>query len=119
VAVDPPHLPGPRRGRVAGIRSHGDAFRGEHGDLRSVRAVRVEARREHGVRTFVPTFDAEVQLDADLVLIAIGYQGATRSALLDELSVTFDAGGNIGVDEGSRALTGLSSRPGTRFEVRR
>ena len=75
-------------------------FEGEHGDLRSVRAVRVEARREHGVRTFVPTFDAEVQLDADLVLIAIGYQGATRSALLDELSVTFDAGGNIGVDEG-------------------
>ena len=75
-------------------------FEGEHGDLRSVRAVRVEARREDGIRTFVPTFDAEVQLDADLVLIAIGYEGATRSALLDELSVTFDARGNIAVDEG-------------------
>ncbi len=74
-------------------------FEGAHGDLRSVRAVRVEARRENGVRTFMPTSDSEVQLDADLVLIAIGYQGATRSMLLDELPVTFGPGGTIAVDE--------------------
>jgi glutamate synthase (NADPH/NADH) small chain len=74
-------------------------FEGEDGDLRSVRAVRVEAHRENGVRTFIPTADAEVRLDADLVLIAIGYQGATRSTLLDELPVTFGAGGTIAVDE--------------------
>jgi glutamate synthase (NADPH/NADH) small chain len=80
-------------------------FEGEHGDLRSVLTVRVEARREDGIRTFVPTFDAEVQLDADLVLIAIGYEGATRSALLEGLSVTFDARGNIGVDEGFTCTT--------------
>ncbi|MFZ2033330.1 MAG: glutamate synthase subunit beta [Candidatus Dormiibacterota bacterium] len=80
-------------------------FEGEHGDLRSVRAVRVEARRENGVRTFIPTADAEVRLDADLVLIAIGYQGATRSTLLDELPVTFGAGGTIAVDEAFACTT--------------
>jgi glutamate synthase (NADPH) small chain len=74
-------------------------FEGEHGEVRSVRAVRVEARRENGIRTFIPTADAEVRLDADLVLIAIGYQGATPTALLDELPVTFGAGGTIAVDE--------------------
>ncbi|MGA8635437.1 MAG: glutamate synthase subunit beta, partial [Candidatus Dormiibacterota bacterium] len=80
-------------------------FEGEHGDLRSVRAVRVEARRENGVRTFIPTADAEVRLDADLVLIAIGYQGAPRSTLLDELPVTFGAGGTIAVDEAFACAT--------------
>jgi glutamate synthase (NADPH/NADH) small chain len=74
-------------------------FEGEHGDLRSVRAVRVEARRENGIRTFIPTADAEVRIDADLVLIAIGYQGATRSTLFDELPVAFTAAGTIAVDE--------------------
>ena len=37
--------------------------------------------------------------DADLVLIAIGYDGPTQSGLLDELSVTFDDAGNVAVDE--------------------
>ena len=39
-----------------------------------------------------------VSLEADLVLVAIGYDGATRSGLLDELSVTFDDAGNVAVD---------------------
>ncbi len=76
------------------------SFEGEHGDVRSVRAIRVEARREHGARAFVPVSDDIVQLDADLVLIAIGYEGATRSTLVDELPIRFDRGGNIAVDEG-------------------
>ena len=80
-------------------------FEGADGDLRSVRAVRVEARRENGIRTFIPTADAEVRIDADLVLIAIGYQGATRSTLLDELPVTFGTGGTIAVDEAFACTT--------------
>jgi glutamate synthase (NADPH/NADH) small chain len=74
-------------------------FEGADGDLRSVRAVRVEARGENGIRTFIPTADDEVRIDADLVLIAIGYQGATRSTLFDELPVAFTAAGTIAVDE--------------------
>ena len=73
-------------------------FGGDHGDVRSVRAMRVEARRDGGSRAFVPVSEDEIQLDCDLVLIAIGYEGATRSALLDELSVTCNAGGNVAID---------------------
>ena len=95
-------------------------FEGEHGDLPRVRAVRVEARRENGVRTFIPTAEAEVGLDADLVLIAIGYEGATRSALLDEL--LGDVRRRRATSPStmrSRARQPVCSRPATRFEVRR
>ena len=74
-------------------------FEGDNGAVERVRATRVEARREHGKRTFVPLAGEEVHIDANLVLIAIGYDGATRSGLLDELSVTFDRAGNVAVDE--------------------
>ena len=73
-------------------------FEGDQGDVRSVRAVRVEARRDGGSRAFVPVSEDEIQLDADLVLIAIGYEGASRSTLLDELSVMRSSGGNVAVD---------------------
>jgi glutamate synthase (NADPH/NADH) small chain len=74
------------------------SFDGENGAVQRVRAARVEARREQGRRTFVPLAGDDVHLDADLVLIAIGYEGATRSALLDALSVAFDDSGNVAVD---------------------
>jgi glutamate synthase (NADPH/NADH) small chain len=74
-------------------------FEGENGAVQRVRASRVEARRENGRRSFVAVPGEDVSLDADLVLIAIGYEGATRSSLLDELSVTFDARGNVAVDD--------------------
>ena len=74
------------------------SFEGENGAVQRVRAARVEPRRENGRRTFVPLPGDEVHLDADLVLIAIGYAGATRSTLLDDLSVPLDGAGNIAVD---------------------
>ena len=74
-------------------------FEGGQGDVRSVRAVRVEARRHGGSRAFVPVSEDEIQLDCDLVLIAIGYEGASRSTLLEELSITRNSGGNLAVDE--------------------
>jgi glutamate synthase (NADPH) small chain len=80
-------------------------FEGENGAVRGVRAARVEARRDDGHRTFVPAAGDVVHLDADLVLIAIGYEGATRSTLLDELPVAFDNAGNIGVDESFACAT--------------
>ena len=73
-------------------------FEGAGGKVQRVVATRVEARREHGVRTFVPAGDGEVILDADLVLIAIGYDGPARSPLLDGLSVGSDRSGNLAVD---------------------
>jgi glutamate synthase (NADPH/NADH) small chain len=81
------------------------SFEGENGAVRSIRAARVEARRENGNRTFVPIPGEAVHLDADLVLIAIGYEGATRSTLLDELAVTFDHAGNVAVDQSFACAT--------------
>jgi len=80
-------------------------FEGENGAVRRVHAARVEARREHGSRTFVPLPGEDVQLDADLVLIAIGYDGPTKTGLLDELSVTFNEAGNVAVDEAFACTT--------------
>ena len=94
-------------------------FEGEHGAVRGVRATRVEARRENGNRTFVALPGEEVHIDADLVLIAIGYDGPTRSTLLDELSVAFDRAGNVAVDEAFACAPPACSRPGMRFAVPR
>jgi glutamate synthase (NADPH/NADH) small chain len=74
------------------------AFEGEGGSVERVRAQRVEPFRDGGVRSFAALPGGDVVLDADLVLIAIGYQGPRRSALLDELSIEFDGTGNIAVD---------------------
>jgi glutamate synthase (NADPH/NADH) small chain len=81
------------------------SFEGEHGAVQRVRAARVEAVRENGRRTFVPLPGDDTHLDADLVLIAIGYEGATRSTLLDGLSVPFDNSGNVAVDEAFACAT--------------
>ncbi|MHB8487999.1 MAG: glutamate synthase subunit beta [Candidatus Dormibacteria bacterium] len=81
------------------------SFEGEQGAVQRVRATRVEAVREHGRRTFVPLPGDDTHLDADLVLIAIGYEGPTRSTLLDGLSVPFDSSGNIAVDEAFACAT--------------
>jgi glutamate synthase (NADPH) small chain len=73
-------------------------FDGDGGSVKHVRAQRVEPRREHGIRSFVPLPGADVEIEADLVLIAIGYEGPTRSALLDGLSIDLDGRGNLAVD---------------------
>jgi glutamate synthase (NADPH/NADH) small chain len=75
------------------------SFDGENGAVQRVRAARVEARHENGRHSFVAHPGEDVSLEADLVLVAIGYDGATRSGLLDELSVTFDDAGNVAVDD--------------------
>jgi len=80
------------------------AFEGDGGNVRRVRAMRVAARRENGVRSFAPLAHGEVTIVADLVLIAIGYDGPRPSMLLDGLSLDRNDSGNIAVD-GSFACT--------------
>jgi glutamate synthase (NADPH) small chain len=74
------------------------SFEGEDGTVQRVRAARVEARRGDGGRRFDALPGEDVDLEADLVLIAIGYEGPTRARLLDELSVNLDRRGTIAVD---------------------
>ncbi len=61
-------------------------------------------RKLHGVRVgpaprFEPVPGSEFELDADLVLIAIGFAGVTRPGLIEKLGARLDARGNIITNE--------------------
>src|SRR5207249_2580478 len=74
------------------------AFGGDGGTVQRVHAVRVEPRYENGARRFEPAGDNETVIDADLVLLAIGFQGPAEDSLLDALAVRRDGRGNVAVD---------------------
>ncbi|HEV2447055.1 MAG TPA: glutamate synthase subunit beta [Candidatus Sulfopaludibacter sp.] len=58
----------------------------------------------HGVRVgpapkFEPRAGSEFTMDADLVLLAMGFLGPVRNGLLDSLGVKLDGRGNVATDE--------------------
>jgi glutamate synthase (NADPH/NADH) small chain len=58
----------------------------------------------HGVRvgpppSFAPVPGTEFTLDADLVLLAMGFLGPVRNGAIDQLGVNLDARGNVATDE--------------------
>ncbi len=69
----------------------------------------------HGVRVgppplFEPIADSEFSVEADLVLIAMGFTGPTKSGMLEKLGVTLDTRGNISTDENyMNAVSGIFS----------
>jgi glutamate synthase (NADPH/NADH) small chain len=65
------------------------------GDVTGVRLVDVEWHRDGGKRTKRRVPGSEHMLDADLVLIAIGYTGPDEDPLLDPLGVRVGARGTI------------------------
>ncbi|MBP3088017.1 glutamate synthase subunit beta [Corynebacterium sp. sy017] len=75
------------------------SFHGKDGHVRSLRAN--EVRVENGKR--VPIEGTEFDLDADLVLLALGFSGAERSGVIHELGVAFDERGRMVRDEHYRA----------------
>jgi glutamate synthase (NADPH/NADH) small chain len=74
------------------------AFSGDDGTVQRAHTVRVEPQFDDGGRRFVPVQGTESTLDADLVLLAIGFAGTAPSPLLDDLQVQRDQRGNIVVD---------------------
>ena len=48
---------------------------------------------------FKPVPGSEFSIDTELVLIAMGFTGPTKSGLLDELGVALDSRGNVSTDE--------------------
>jgi glutamate synthase (NADPH) small chain len=57
----------------------------------------------HGVRVgtapkFEPVADSEFSIDADLVLLAMGFAGPVRAGMLEQLGVALDARGNVVAD---------------------
>lgn len=74
-------------------------FSGEDGRVQRVHTVRVSVRRHTTGREFVPEPGTDATVDADLVLLAVGFSGPSPGPLLDELTVARDARGNIAADE--------------------
>lgn len=70
-------------------------FTGHNGQVTKLHANRVSF--ENG--KFTPVPNSEVEMEADLVLLAMGFTGPVKHGLLDSLGVQYDARGNAAVDE--------------------
>jgi glutamate synthase (NADPH/NADH) small chain len=67
------------------------AFRGENGVVTALDCVRVDDKMK-------PIPGSEFSLEADLVLLAMGFVSPTREGMLDELKVALDPRGNVAAD---------------------
>jgi len=76
-----------------------DRFTGNAaGQVTTLHASEVEMTREHGRLSFTPVPDSGFELEVDLVLLAVGFLGPTRDALLSQLGVTLTDRGNVSGD---------------------
>ncbi len=75
---------------VSTLRFSGDA----EGNVKKLHGVRVSAPPH-----FAPVPGTEFELDADLVLLAMGFTGPVRSGLIEGLGVRLDARGNVATDD--------------------
>jgi glutamate synthase (NADPH/NADH) small chain len=71
---------------------------GEDGVLKRLHAVRVEAVRHDGRLVFQPVPGTEFSEDVDLLLLAMGFTGPEKLALLEQLEVETDAAGRVKSD---------------------
>ena len=85
---------------------------GEAGRVRKLHGVQVEFERDQLNRPLMPSMrevpGSEFALDADLVLLAMGFIGPVQAGLLDGLGVELDPRGNMRADLGSY----VTSEPG-------
>src|SRR5215469_15300026 len=70
-------------------------FSGSRGRVTTLHAMRVEMVSEGGRVTFRPLPGTEYQMEADLVLLAMGFLGPQREGLLTELGVKLTERGNV------------------------
>jgi glutamate synthase (NADPH/NADH) small chain len=66
----------------------------ERGNVRQLHGIRVG-----GPPAFAPQPGTEFTLEADLVLLAMGFLGPVRNGLIDQLGVNLDARGNVTTDD--------------------
>ncbi len=81
---------GIREWSVATTKFTGD----ENGNVKQLHATRVGPGPK-----FEPIAGTEFTLDADLVLLAMGFTGPVRSGLVEQLGVKLDVRGNVAADE--------------------
>ena len=87
---------GERLYSVSTERFSGDAG----GHVRALHAVQVEMVKRDGRVQFQPVPGSAFEIPADLVLLAMGFVGAEKGALLDDLGVTMTDRGNVARDGG-------------------
>jgi glutamate synthase (NADPH) small chain len=74
-------------------------FSGENGHVRKLHLVRVDVQRQPvGRPKFIEVPGSECEIEADLVVLAIGFSGPTGEDLYRELAVERDARGSVIVD---------------------
>jgi glutamate synthase (NADPH) small chain len=86
---------GERLYSVSTQRFSGDAS----GRVRALHAVKVEMVRKDGRMQFVPVEGSEFEIPADLVLLAMGFVGAERGPLVNELGIQLTDRGNVWRDD--------------------
>jgi glutamate synthase (NADPH) small chain len=72
---------------------------GREGGVERLHAVRVELERTDGRLRFAPVAGSEFTMEADLVLLAMGFVHPIHAGLLEELGVDLDPRGNVATDE--------------------
>jgi glutamate synthase (NADPH/NADH) small chain len=79
------------------------SFSGDNGRVRRIHAVRLEEQRSaNGSTHYEQLPGTAFELEADLVLLAMGFVGPVKSRLIGDLSVELDRRGNIATDEAHR-----------------
>jgi glutamate synthase (NADPH) small chain len=81
---------GQREWNVSTVKFSGD----EQGNVKKLHAVRVGPPP-----SFEPQRGTEFTLDADLVLLAMGFTGPVKNGMLEQLGVSLDGRGNVVADE--------------------
>ncbi len=66
----------------------------EHGNVKKLHGIRVGPPPK-----FEPQTGTEFTMDADLVLLAMGFLGPVRNGMIEKLGVKLDARGNVATDE--------------------
>jgi len=75
-------------------------FTGPSGRVEQLHTVRVALEPDaNGRQRFVPQPGTESQMEADLVILAMGFAGPVKAGLLADLGVALDGRGNIATDE--------------------
>ena len=75
-------------------------FSGKNGRVTKLHAVRVEFKKDsNGRMQMVEIPGSDLELNVDLVLLAMGFVHPVKQGLLADLGVKLDARGNVAVDE--------------------
>jgi glutamate synthase (NADPH/NADH) small chain len=78
-------------------------FSGENGKVQRIHAVRLEEQLSaDGSIRYEPIAGTAFEMEADLVLLAMGFTGPVKSRLLTDLSVELNGRGNISTDSAHR-----------------